>query len=125
MEGEEIFQTIPELTQFSQEEENHINLTPKFLCISFLTTLPHFLLSNLVILKVFPKAFSTGMKPSKCPALTRLWQCSEVFRKLSEIFGSHQDVSGNPSHDKVKSLAFESEKVGRYKTTQLDLHMDK
>ena len=30
------------------------------------------------------------------------WQCSEVFWKLLEIFGCHQDFSGNPSHDKVK-----------------------
>ena len=94
--------TIQSRRPNKEQKQKNINLTPKFLCKSFLTTLPHFLLSNLMILKVFPKAFSTGMKPSKCPALTRLWQCSEVFRKLSEIFGSHQYVSGKPSHDKVK-----------------------
>ena len=30
------------------------------------------------------------------------WQCSEVFWKLMEMFGSRQDFSGNPSHDKEK-----------------------
>ena len=94
--------TIQSRRPSKEPKKKHINLIPKFLSKSFSTTSPHFLLSNLVILKVFPKAFSTGMKPSECPALTRLWQCLEVFRKLSEIFGSHQNVSGNLSHDKVK-----------------------
>ena len=40
-------------------------------------------------------------------------QSSEVFGK-SEIFGSRQDVSGNPGHNQVKFHAFDSENIGRY-----------
>ena len=44
---------------------------------------------------------------------------SEVFIKVvgtsSEIFGSGCYVFGNPRNDEMKSHAFDSEKVGRYK----------
>ena len=40
-------------------------------------------------------------------------QSSEVFGK-SEMFGSGRDVSGNPSHNKVKPHVFDLEKIGRY-----------
>ena len=38
----------------------------------------------------------------------------DIFRKLSEIFGSGCYVFGNPSNDEMKSHTFDSEKVGRY-----------
>lgn len=74
MQGEEIFETIPEWAQLSQggkrirpKNQNQVTLTQNFLWILFhySTYLP--LLSfGLKILKAFWKTFPTNMKPTKC-----------------------------------------------------------
>ena len=74
MQGEEIFETIPEWAQLSQggkrirpKNQNQETLTQNFLWILFhySTYLP--LLSfGLKILKAFWKTFPTNMKPTKC-----------------------------------------------------------
>ena len=57
--------------------------------------------------------FGTSLKMS--PGVPKTFEhSSEVFGKLSEIFESRRDISGNPGHNKVKPHAFDSEKVGRY-----------
>ena len=53
--------------------KNHVILTWKLPRKSFSTTHLPFLLPNPKILKAFLKAFSTKMKPTKCPANEKPW----------------------------------------------------
>jgi len=73
VQGEEIFQTIPEWAWFSQEDwrkrkKKHVTLTQKFPWKScFATHLP-FLSSNSKILKAFPKTIPSKVKLNKFSA---------------------------------------------------------
>ena len=77
VQGEKIFQTIPERTWFSQGGRGkgqkkkwikNTKLTRKFQWISCSSSHPHLLPSYPTILKAFLITFPTEMKPSKCPA---------------------------------------------------------
>ena len=78
MQGEEIFQTIPQCAWFSQggrrKRQKPCNLsTRKFSWKSSSTTHQPFLLSNPKILKALPKTFPYKMKPTKCSATEKNW----------------------------------------------------
>ena len=73
MQGEEIFQTIPEWAWFSQgdwrkRKKNHVTLTQKLPWKSCFTTHLPFLSSNSKILKAFPKTIPSKVKLNKFPA---------------------------------------------------------
>ena len=76
MQGEEIFQTIPEWAQFSQGnwrngQQNHVTLTwksPWKACS--ITHLP-FWAPNSKMMKGFSETLPTKIKPTKCPASSK------------------------------------------------------
>ena len=47
----------------------------------------------------------------------------KTFGSLWKIVGNRWNVFGNPGNDDKKSLAFESEKVGRYSITKVAWHL--
>ena len=87
MQGEEIFQPIPEWAWFSQgdwrkRKKNHVTLTQKLPWKSCFTTHLPFLSSNSKILKAFPKTIPSKVKLNEFPAKEKKkWGKKSEFMK--------------------------------------------